>query len=183
MRRMFIPLVISAVMLTAVFIVIERAGGQTLTQPDGWQVLKSETEGDSVREIYAPPGTDTSNAPDIGFIDSPTVTCYQPDASVDACYINWYYISVSASPNYVITMTATINDIGPVAHYQGFFQTSMYAPFNMQDRGIKVKCGALGVGGNPELGNAYAWTIKARDSAGLKSANYGTVYCPSYKQP
>jgi len=183
MRRLIVPLVISALMLAAVFIVIERARGQTPTRPDGWQVLKSETEGDSVREIYAPPGADTSNAPDIGFIDSPTATCYQPDASVDACYINWYYISVSASPNYVITMTATINDIGPVAHYQGFFQTSMYAPFNMQDRGIKVKCGKLGAGGNPGLGNAYAWTIKARDSAGLKSANYGTVYCPAYKQP
>ncbi len=90
-------------------------------------------------------------------------------------------MSVTASPNYIITMTATLNDYGPVARYSGFFQTSMYVPYNMHDRGFKVSCGSLGDGGNPELGQAYAWTIRARDSAGLKSANYGTVYCPAFQ--
>lgn len=46
--------------------------------------------------------------------------------------------------------------------------------------GFKVACGALGAGGNPYWGNAYPYTIRARDSAGLKSANYGTAYCPAY---
>jgi hypothetical protein len=32
-------------------------------------------------------------------------------------------MAVNASPNYMITMTATLNDFGPVAHVQGFFQT------------------------------------------------------------
>jgi hypothetical protein len=79
-------------------------------------------------------------------------------------------------------MTTTINSIGPVVRFHGFFQTSMYAPFQMQDKGIKVACGELGAGGHPALGNAYAWTISARDSSNLKSANYGTVYCPAFTQ-
>jgi hypothetical protein len=147
-------------------------------------VLKSETQGDSTREITAPEGYDASaqspDAPNIGFIDSPTVTCYQPDPQADECFINWYYMSVDSSPNYMVAMTATLNAIGPVARFSGFFQTSMYAPYNMLDRGFKVACGSLGAGGQASLGNAYAWTISAIDSANLKSANYGTVYCPAY---
>jgi hypothetical protein len=143
--------------------------------------LGSETQGESVREIYAPSGENFPEAPNISFIDSPTSSCYQPDASLDDCYINWYYMSVNASPNYMVAMTATINSIGPVARYQGFFQTSMYVPYNMQDRGFKVACGSLGAGGIETMGNAYAWTINARDSSNLKSANYGTVYCPAFQ--
>ncbi len=122
-------------------------------------------------------GADT---PQIGFIDSPTAGCYQPDPAADVCWINWYYLSVSADPSYMICMAVTINDIGRVAHYQGFFQTSMYVPYNMVDRGFRVACGALGAGGDPALGKAYSYTIRARDSANLGSANYGTVFCPAY---
>lgn len=118
--------------------------------------------------------------PLIGFIDSPTATCYQPNAAVDVCWVNWYYLSVNASPNYMICMRATINEFGPVANYQGFFQTSMYAPYNMHGQGFRVSCGALGASGNPNLGKAYAYTIRAYDSAGLSSANYGTVWCPAF---
>jgi hypothetical protein len=80
----------------------------------------------------------------------------------------------------MITMTTFLNDFGPVAHTQGFFQTSMYVPYNMLGQGIKVACGSPGAGGDPGLGKAYAYTIRARDSANLGSANYGTVYCPPF---
>jgi hypothetical protein len=179
MRKVMIPLVLSVFLLGAVFGLVWIARGQGVNRPDGMDVVNSETQGDSVREIYAPPGA-APQQPNIGFIDSPTATCYQPDATQDVCLINWYYLSVSASPNYMITMTAKLNSIGFVANMNGFFQTSMYAPYNMFDRGFKVACGALGAGGNPSLGNAYAYTIRARDSAGLSSANYGTTYCPAY---
>jgi hypothetical protein len=98
----------------------------------------------------------------------------------DVCYLNWYYLNVSASPNYIITMTVALNPNKFLARMGGFFQTSMYAPYNMFGQGFKVACGALGVGGNPDFGNAYGWTIRARDSANLGSANYGTTYCPAY---
>jgi hypothetical protein len=181
MKKMIFPVALAALLLVAVFGFIQNARGQVEPPAGGRQVLKSETLGETTRVIDAPSVGDSPQSPDIGFIDSPSATCYQPDPGKNECFINWYYLSVSASPNYMITMTAILNNFGPVAHVQGFFQTSMYVPYNMLDRGFKVSCGALGAGGNLGLGNAYAYTIKARDSAGLKSANYGTVYCPAYK--
>jgi hypothetical protein len=186
MRKTLLSAALGLTLLIALLGVFQIARSQTGTDSGGSEskLLAQETEGANTREVFGPAdltgSTPQASAPQIGFIDSPTSTCYQPDPSQDACYINWYYISVNASPNYVISMTVDINAIGRVINYSGFFQTSMYAPFNMQDRGIKVACGALGSGGNPYLGNAYAWTIRARDSANLKSANYGTVYCPAY---
>jgi len=176
MRKFVIPMLLAGLMLTAAFVMVEVARGQGF----GPRVIKHETQGENVREVNAPAQGDGPQQPAISFIDSPTATCYQPDPAVDACYLNWYYLSVSASPNYMITMTVTLNAFGPVAHMQGFFQTSMYAPYNMFGRGFKVACGAPGAGGDPQLGNAYAYTIRARDSAGLGAANYGTTYCPSY---
>ncbi|OGO33791.1 MAG: hypothetical protein A2W35_12605 [Chloroflexi bacterium RBG_16_57_11] len=132
-----------------------------------------------MREVTAPSEGIAPDAPDISFIDSPSVTCYQPVPRQDVCYINWYYMSVDAYPDYMIAMTVTINSIGTIARIGGFFQTSMYVPYNMFGDGFKVACGPLGAGGVPTLGNAYSWTINARDSNNLKSANYGTAYCPA----
>ncbi len=177
MRKFAIPMLVTALLFVVTFVVIGAARGQMTLGPI---VLNRETQSESVREIVAPEASVAPQQPNIGFIDSPSATCYIPDPNQDTCYINWYYLSVSASPNYMITMTATLNDFGSVAHIQGFFQTSMYVPYNMLGQGFKVPCGSLGAGGNPQLGNAYAFTIRARDSAGLSSANYGTVYCPAF---
>lgn len=179
MRKLIFPLLIGFVMLAAALGWIQVAHGQgpgDAVRPDA---VGRESQGDNTREVSAPAGANAPQQPSISFIDSPTVTCYRPDPGQDSCYLNWYYMSVDASPNYMITMTVSLNAIGVVAHMQGFFQNSMYAPYSMFDRGIRVSCGALGAGGNPGLGNAYAWTIRARDSAGLTSANYGTAYCPA----
>ena len=177
MRKLAIPFIIAIVLLSATFFAIRNAYGQG---QEGQVVLNQETQGDSTREITAPDGANAPQQPDISFIDSPSATCYQPDPAQNACYINWYYMSVDANPNYMIAMTVTLNTIGIVARTGGFFQTSMYVPYNMFDRGLKVPCGSLGEGGHPMLGKAYAWTINTRDSSNLKSANYGTTYCPAY---
>lgn len=143
----------------------------------------SETQGENRRTVEVPP-EGAVETPTIGFIDSPTATCYQPDPAVDECFINWYHLSVDANPNYMINMWAILNATGPVAIYQGFFQTSMYAPYNMHGRGFRVACGPLVVSEDPTVtpdhGNVYGYTIRARDSAGLTSANYGAVYCPAF---
>ena len=145
--------VMTALLLVAAFIAIGVARGQESAEPN---VVKREVQGKNMREIIAPEGTPAPQQPNIGLIDSPSATCYQPDHTQNNCYISWYYLSVDASPNYMITMTAVLNDFGPVAHTQGFFQTSMYVPYNMLGQGFKVACGSLGAGGNPTLGNAYA---------------------------
>jgi hypothetical protein len=180
MRRFIVPLVLALVLLAMTFVVIQAARGQGPDGPGQPPVATRETQGENVREIYAPAQINAPQQPNISFIDSPTVTCYQPDPAQDTCYLNWYYMSVNASPNYMISMTVILNSIGPVAQVGGFFQTSMYVPYNMLDHGFKVPCGTLGAGGNPLMGNAYAWTIRARDSSNLSSANYGTAYCPAY---
>lgn len=178
MRRFIFSFGLMLLLLSAILGLMQVARGQASENPPG---VSRETQGDNVRELLVPAGSNAPKQPNIGFIDSPSSTCYQPDPREDSCYLNWYYMSVNAAPNYMITMTLTINAIGEVAHVQGFFQTSMSVPYNMFDRGFKVACGAPGAGGAPELGNAYAYTIRARDSAGLASANYGTIYCPAYR--
>ena len=180
MRKIFFPTLLAVLMVAAVFGIFQLARGQSAKGADGDNLINQEVQGDSVREVTVPEGVDVPQVPDISFIDSPSATCYQPDPAQDMCKINWFYLAVSADPNYMIAMTVTLNAYGPVAYTQGFFQTSMYVPYNMLGQGFTVPCGALGAGGNPSLGNAYSYTIKARDSSNLKSANYGTTYCPAY---
>ena len=118
-------------------------------------------------------------APLISFIDSPSATCYLPVPHTNACYIQWQYLNVTASTSqYIISMTVSIsNEIR--AYYSGFFQTSMYIPGDMQSPGFRVACGEPGSGGKPEFGMAYPYIVRARETGGLKAANYGTVYCPA----
>jgi hypothetical protein len=184
MRRIFIPLAIGTVLIITTFGLLKVARGQILSINQSEIVINTESQGDNTRQITAPegyqPGASEENQTLISFIDSPTVACVQPDMSRNECYVNWYYMSVNADPNYMITMTVMLNDFGFVSRYHGFFQTGMYVPYNMNPQGYKVDCGVLGSGGVPEWGEAYGWTIRARDSANLKSANYGTVYCPAF---
>jgi hypothetical protein len=118
-------------------------------------------------------------SPAISFIDSPAATCYR--ASVGTCYIEWSYLSVSASASqYIISMTVSI-DNRIRAYHSGFFQTSMYIPGDMFKPGFKVACGQRGASGVPELGYSYNYVIRAAETGGLKAANYGTVTCPADK--
>ncbi len=184
MRKLLIPITLACLVLITSFGILQIALGQTQTSAGNEVILRSEIQGDNLREIAAPGDLainhNDSNQPTISFIDSPTAACVQPDPSKDECFINWYYLSVDAYPSYMITMTVQLNEFGPVARYQGFFQTSMYAPYNMNPQGYKVACGAPGSGGNPAWGKSYGYIIRARDSNGLSSANYGSATCPAY---
>jgi hypothetical protein len=178
MRKIFLVIAFTLLLGVVTLTLFQVVRGQ---EASGVDALTRETQGENLREITALAQPAVPQEPNIGFIDSPSATCYQPDASVDECFLTWYYLSVDAAPNYMITMTLSLNEIGPIAHTQGFFQTSMYIPFSMLGKGFKVACGALGAGGNPALGNSYSYTIRARDSADLSSANYGTAYCPAFQ--
>lgn len=178
MRR-FIASVLAAVLLvTAGLSLMHTARGQ---ESNSLSMPIIETEGENIRQIDAPALIDGEQMPLISVIDSPSPTCYQPDPSRDTCYLKWYYMSVNAAPaTSMLTMTLTLNDFGPVAHTQGFFQSSMFVPYNMLSDGFRVTCGSLGAGGNPKLGNAYGYTIRARDSNGQVAANFGTIFCPAF---
>jgi len=184
LSKLLIRLVLVFSLFLATFGELHPVHGQMSPGPDGDVVVNSETQDGNTRQITASegalPNLSKPDQPQISFIDSPTASCVQPDTTKNECFINWYYMSVSADPNYIITMTVALNDFGFVARYNGFFQTSMYAPYNMNPSGYKVVCGAPGASGDLNWGKAYPYTIRARDSSGLGSANYGTVYCPPF---
>ena len=139
-------------------------------------------------EEASPSGTAApSSAPQplITFIDSPNVQCIHPDPRQDACFVNWGYSSVSASPNYMIAMWISLNG-KVVARIGGFFQTSMSVSASNMSPGYRLPCGppvddpADPATPKKQVGNSYSWDIKAKDSANLSAANYGTVTCPAY---
>ena len=99
MRKFIVPVVLAVFVLAAAFIAIEVAVGQAADP----KILKREVQGESVREIAAPPTGEAPQQPDISFIDSPSATCYQPDHTQNVCYIAWYYLSVDAGANYMIS--------------------------------------------------------------------------------
>lgn len=122
---------------------------------------------------------DDIESPTISSIDSHSPMCYRPVEGSGACYIQWNYLNVTAASGaYVISMTVTIDD-HLRAYHSGFFQTSMYIPGDMTAPGYKVTCGVPGSGDKAEWGNTYTYVIRARDTNGLKAANYGSVTCPA----
>ena len=134
-------------------------------------VITEEASGNR-REIET---AHTSEQPAISFIDSPSASCYQPDASRNTCYVTWNYLYVTAGTSqYIISMTVNI-DNRLAAYHSGFFQNYMYIPGDMFGRGFKVTCGPRGPNG---LGKSYAYTLRARETGGLGAANYGSVTCP-----
>jgi len=168
------------------------AGSKTVLATDVKDGVRREIYADGTRGREAA-SAGTPREPLISFIDSPDATCSQPDPRKDECYIDWGYLNVSASTSqYMIAMSVYV-DSKVAAYVSGFFQTSMYVPFDLLGRGFRVKCGPAQFkdqAKNPctptpctdplVLGNAYAYTIRARDTASLTSANYGTVTCPAF---
>ena len=139
-------------LLAVTLILVPDVQAQSPGQPIKPGMVTKASQEQNIREISPSQPDNTPQQVNISFIDSPTSTCYQPDRTQDICYFNWYYLSVNASPDYIRYMNVTINAIGLVARLDGFFQTSMYAPYNLFDRGFKVACGAAGSGGNPAFG-------------------------------
>jgi hypothetical protein len=124
-----------------------------------------------------------ANAPTISFIDNPAPTCYVENPGTGTCYINWSYLYVAAgSSQYMISMTVSLDD-RVRAYTSGFFQTTMYVPGSMFGKGFRVACGVPGDGPSPNLGRTYSYTVRARETGGLGSTNYGSVTCPAGKEP
>jgi hypothetical protein len=143
-----------------------------------WGVLRAAAGefgpgGERTRDEAAP------NQPAISFIDSPTASCSLPVSGTGDCYVSWNYIYVTAGTSqYIISSTISI-DNRLRASYSGFFQNYLYVPASMNGQGFRVTCGVPGSGGKPDLGRSYSYIVRARETGGLKAANYGTVYCPA----
>ena len=147
--------------------------------------LRSEMDGANRREVdrgtsEVMSGNDAKVArPKIGFITSDDAFCFQPDSAVNECFINWRYIYVTADPTYMKKLQIQINGRA-VLNMAGFFQTSLsYQASMVSPGGFRVLCGPPSVD-DPLLGNAYSYPIRAEDTNGLGSANYGTIQCPAF---
>lgn len=162
-----LSLLILAVLMVTLWSVVSRARAAATAQTvPGDLEPRRERQGDS-------------ESPNISFIDNPTAQCVRPEQHTDACYIQWNYLNVTASTSqYILTMTVTIDD-RLRSYYSGFFQSSMYVPQELHNPGFRVACGLPGEGGNPQLGRAYSYAVRARETGGLSAANYGTVICPA----
>jgi hypothetical protein len=158
-------LAVIALMLAASIVVARAARGSSpITISEGTDRTRREIQSDG-------------EAPNISYIDNPAPTCYR--SSVGVCYLEWSYLSVSASASqYIISMTVSINN-QVRAYHSGFFQTSMYIPGNMLKPGFKVACGPRGASDVANLGYSYDYVIRAAETGGLKAANYGRVTCPA----
>jgi hypothetical protein len=115
----------------------------------------------------------------ISIIDSRTVQCEMPDPESDLCEMRWEYLSVSAGSTGYVTFMAVKIDGHVRAISTGFFQTSMYIPFDMYFTPFAVQCGKLGSGGAPDLGMAHTYYIEAFDTTGALASNFGAVLCPA----
>jgi hypothetical protein len=62
------------------FVAVFAASGIAVGQVTGPGVLSHEVQSENTREITSPPQLNAPQAPAISFIDSPSATCYQPDA-------------------------------------------------------------------------------------------------------
>jgi len=134
--------------------------------PTNTQLPRREADGDG-------------KAPAISFIDSPSATCYLPTPGTGTCFIQWDYLNViAASGQYIISMTVSIDD-HIRAYHSGFFQSSMYIPADLATPGYQVICGVPVDGDTSGLGLAHSYTIRARETTGLRSVNYGSVTCPA----
>jgi hypothetical protein len=180
MRKLLVSLLIGGLLLVGTFGLVQVASGQDGEPPAGLEVVQRESDGDNVREVLAPAGSGEVGAAAIGFIDSPTPYCYQPNPAQDVCRINWASMNVTASPDSMEVMTVTIKAVGVVARYQGYFQESISVSYQMNGNGFQVACGSPGAGGEAQLGNAYEWTIEGEDSQDNTTSNFGTLYCPPF---
>jgi hypothetical protein len=177
MRKIYAVVLFVGLLLAGTLGMMRIARGQDQVPPAGGNVIQRETDGDNVRQILAP---DDVAEPSITTIDSPTPYCFQPDAGQDVCYMNWASMHVEGTPANMDAMTVTIDAVGVVARYQAFFQDTMDVSHEMNATGFRLPCGPPGAGGDPNLGNAYDWTIRARDSGGNTASNHGRMFCPPF---
>lgn len=151
----------------------------------GTRVLHFEVDGENLREIVGPAGSGAvkpgEDSPEkaIGSITTNDTFCYQPDPSLNECFVNWRLHSVSAGTDNMRSLRIRL-DGRLVLNMQGFFQTSLlYQAAMVNPAGFKVLCGAPSQA-DPLIGASYSFQITGVDSNNLTANNFGTVNCPAF---
>ncbi len=110
--------------------------------------------------------------------------CYQPDPSLDQCYINFRYIQATDNQSAAPYMTWLTISISSKTRYSAtaFFEGNIYYSYDMIPDGLKVPCGAPNSGnaGN-QYGQVYAVKVTPLDSSrNPMSTDIANLTCPAY---
>jgi hypothetical protein len=110
--------------------------------------------------------------------------CYQPDPSLNQCYINFRYIQATdnqSSAPYMVWLAITI---GGKTRYTGtaFFEGTINYSYDMVPGGLKVPCGAPNAGGaGTAFGFQYSVAVSPLDSSrAAMSTDTANVTCPAF---
>jgi hypothetical protein len=110
--------------------------------------------------------------------------CYQPDPSVDQCYINFRFIQATDNQSSAPYMTwLTINISGKTRFSAtAFFEGTITYSYSMIPDGLKVPCGAPNAGGaGNQYGFVYGVVVTPLDSSrNPMSTDIANATCPAY---
>lgn len=130
--------------------------------------------------VAADPGTSASEKA-ISTIQTRSPYCFQADRDRNECVIGFESHDVSTTAS-MRELQITV-DGRRVVEDRAFFQNSLFIGLNQVGRpGYRVPCGLSGSGGDPDplIGQRYNYQIRAEDSDGTSSQNFGSIGCPAF---
>ncbi len=110
--------------------------------------------------------------------------CYQPNPSVDQCFINIRYYQATdngTSAPFMLSAKISINDKARAIENL-FFENNVYYSYDMTPGGFQVPCGAPNAGGGgTDYGNVYLVKVEPIDSTGTGMGyDQASLFCPAY---
>lgn len=115
--------------------------------------------------------------------------CYQPDPTVDQCFINARYYQATDNGTtapflqYVsVTIGADFNNLKMRARLNPFFENTIYWTYDQAPGGFKVSCGAPNAGGQGNsYGNLYYLKYQPFDTVGNSMGwDQAGIPCPAF---
>ncbi len=110
--------------------------------------------------------------------------CYQPNPSVDQCFINIRYYQAAdngTSAPFMLRAKISINNKARAIENL-FFENNLYYSYDMTPGGFQVPCGAPNAGGGgSDYGNQYLVKVEPIDSTGAGMGfDEASLLCPAY---
>ncbi len=153
----------------------------------------AEQQQASAQNIPATPAPQNETGPAGTRVNSPNALtykllsnpyCYQPNPSVDQCFINIrYYQATDNGTSAPYMLHAAISISGTVrANENLFFENNIYYSYDMIPSSFQVLCGAPNAGGGGSAyGNVYLVKVEPIDSTGTGMGyDQASLLCPAY---
>lgn len=174
-RYVWIVGIFAAIVAGGILLFNRPASAQTVP-PTPFPGLRTQPDG-SIQDNSVSPNALTSK-----LLSNPY--CYQPDPSVNTCYINVRYYSASdngTSAPYMLGVNISIN--GALRLRENlFFENNVYYSYDMAPGGLKVPCGTPNQGlAGSAYGLVYLVKVEPIDSGGVGMGyDQASLACPAY---